>query len=118
MRTVYVILVLGLLASISGVSQAADLSLERGVAKRGAAHDVRLRVVEQVPYCGDCEAPFGRAHFARPRLRYVGFPIWERGCALGGCYGFYYVADSCYFRDTLVRNARGRLVPGTGEFCD
>jgi len=123
MRIVYAILVLGLfglLASTSVSSQAADLYREGGPsAVRGAAgYDLRLRVVEQVPYCGDCEAPIGHVHSSTVRLRYVGYPAWERGCALGGCYGLYYVADSCYFRAAPVRNARGRWVRGIREFCD
>jgi hypothetical protein len=119
MRIVYAILVLGLLASMSGISQAADLYRERGPSNRAAgAYDVRLRVVEQRPYCGDCEAPLGHVHSSTVRLVYVGYPAWERGCALGGCYGLYYVADSCYFREAPVRNARGRWVPGIKEVCD
>ena len=119
MRTFFVTLVLGLLASASGTAQAADLS--RGVGPSGiyaGGYDVRLRVVEQAPYCGDCEAPLGRAHSSTIRLVYVGYPAWERGCALGGCYGLYYVADSCYFRDAPLRDARGRWVRGIQEFCN
>ena len=115
MRIVYAILVSGLLALMSGLSYAADLSRE-GV--RAAGYDFRIRVVEQLPYCGDCEAPIGHLHSSAVRLVYVGFPAWERGCALGGCYGLYYVADSCYSRDVPVRNARGRRVRGIMEVCD
>ena len=119
MRILFAILVLGLLASMSDVAQAADLSREGAPSRvRAAGYDIRLRVVEQVPYCGDCEAPLGHAHSSTIRLVYVGFPAWERGCALGGCYGLYYVADSCYFRDASVRNAHGRWVRGIREICD
>lgn len=121
MRIVYAILVIGLFfASSGGSSGAADFNLQRGPShvQGGAAYDVRMRVVEQVPYCGDCDNLIGRPHSSTVRLRYVGYPIWERGCALGGCYGLFYAADSCYFKEASVRNARGRWVRGIKEFCD
>jgi len=120
MRIVYAILVLGLLASTGGFSEAADLYGEHGSSTMhgAAAYDLRIRVVEQVPYCGDCDNLIGRPHSSTVRLRYVGYPAWERGCALGGCYGLYYAADSCYFREVPVRSARGRWVRGIKKFCD
>ena len=120
MRTIHATLVLGLLALMSGFSQAADLYGERGpaVARGAAPYDMRVRVVEQLPYCGDCEAPLGHVRSSTVHLRYVGWPAWERGCLFGNCYGYYYSIDSCYFKDAPVRNARGRWVHGIREFCD
>ena len=120
MRIIHATLVLGLLALMSGLAQAADLYRERGAsaARVAAPYDVRVRVVEQVPYCGDCESPIGHVHSSTVHLRYVGWPAWERGCVFGNCYGHYYSADSCYFKDAPVRNARGRWVRGIREFCD
>jgi hypothetical protein len=68
MRTIYALLVSGLVVLVGGASYAADLNLDRGRSHaRGAGtFDQRLRVVEQVPYCGDCEAPIGRGYQAPP----------------------------------------------------
>lgn len=120
MRIIHATLVLGLLALMSGFSQAADLYQEGGpsAVRVVAPHDVRIRIVEQVPYCGDCEAPLGRVHSSTVHLRYVGWPAWERGCLYGNCYGPYYTPDSCYLKDAPVRGARGRWVHGVREFCD
>ncbi len=115
-----------LLGSLGASAQAADLYPAHRSARispsdyvdRVVVSDPRIRVVEQVPYCGDCEAPIGRSSSRTVRLRYVGKPVWERGCALGGCYGYYDVTPSCYWRDALVPDGRGGLVSGVQEFCD
>ena len=121
MRIAYAVLALGFLAAMAGSSQAADLYREGGRVKgaSGAASpEVRMRVVEQVPYCGDCDNLIGTPHSSTVRLSYFGYPIWERGCARGGCYGLYCAADSCYYRKGLVRNAQGRWVQGFRQYCD
>ena len=82
MRTIYALLVSGLVVLVGGASYAADLNLDRGRSHaRGAGtFDQRLRVVEQVPYCGDCEAPIGRTHSSNVvRLRFINCPYWEQG---------------------------------------
>jgi hypothetical protein len=120
-------LVVALLGSLGGLAQAADLyHAHRSVrALQGETYvdrigvsDARIRVVEQLPYCGDCEAPIGWSSSRTVRLRYVGNPVWERGCALGGCYGYYDVSPSCYWRDAPVPDGRGGWVRGVKEFCD
>jgi hypothetical protein len=78
----------------------------------------RIRVVEQLPYCGDCEAPIGRSSSRTVRLRYVGDPVWERGCALGGCYGDYGVTPSCYWREVPLSDGHGGWVRGVENVCD
>ena len=66
MRTIVLaILTLGLIASLGSAANAADLSRDRSYGKRAhvsraAADWPRLRVVEQVPYCGDCDNLIGR----------------------------------------------------------
>jgi hypothetical protein len=117
-----------MLGCLTGLAQAADLiyPTHRSVrVSHGGAYvdrvvssDPRIRVVEQVPYCGDCEAPIGWSSSRTVRLRYVGKPVWERGCALGGCYGYYDVTPSCYWRDAPVPDGRGGLVMGVKEVCD
>jgi hypothetical protein len=108
MRSI-VLAVLGL--SCFGVAAyAADLGPYR--------NDQRIRIVEQVPYCGDCEAPIARSHSPNLRPVYVGYPVWQRGCALGGCYGYYDVAPSCYWRDVVLPASHGGRVRGVEEICD
>jgi len=120
MRTVYsAVLALSLLGGFGAAAGAADLDLHRKHSRVHATHyndsyRQRLRVVEQVPYCGDCEAPIGRSHSSPVRLIYSDYPVWERGCALGGCYGYYDVAPSCYWRDTLLPGGRSGVV----RVCD
>ena len=126
-RIVFGILSLALLGSFAGFAEAADLyPAHRSIrVSQGAAYinrvvpiDHRIRVVEQLPYCGDCDAPIGRGSSPIVRLRYAGNPVWERGCALGGCYGNYDVTPSCYWRDALVPDGRGAWVRGVKEVCD
>jgi len=121
------VLVLGLFACLGGFAEAADLypthrtlrvSQGGDYGDRGAPSVPRIRVVEQAPYCGDCDAPIGWSSSRTVRLRYVGNPVWERGCALGGCYGYYDVAPSCYWRDVPVSDRRGGWVRGVAQVCD
>jgi hypothetical protein len=126
-RVCFGILCFAVLGSLGISAQAADLyPVQRSVrvsqsysyVDRVAVSEPRIRVVEQLPYCGDCEAPIGHSSSRTVRLRYVGNPVWARGCALGGCYGYYDVTPSCYWRDALVPDGRGGLVRGVKEFCD
>jgi hypothetical protein len=116
-----------LLGPLAGLGQAADLypahrsvRISQGAdyIDRVVDYGPRIRVVEQLPYCGDCDAPIGRSSSRTVRLRYVGNPVWERGCALGGCYGYYDVTPSCYWRDVPVRDGRGGWVRGVENVCD
>src|SRR5262249_61813371 len=90
MRTaVLATLTLSLFASFGDVASAADLYPnrsygERSRAWRAAADWPRLRVVEQVPYCGDCDNLIGRPSGPKVRLRFIGYLPWTRGCALCG----------------------------------
>jgi hypothetical protein len=115
------------LGSLGGITQAADLypahrsvrvSQGADYMDRAVAAGPRLRVVEQLPYCGDCEAPIGRSYSGTVRLRYVGNPVWERGCALGGCYGYYDVTPSCYWRDVPLSDGHGGWIRGVENVCD
>jgi len=124
---VFGVLVAALVGPLWGLAQAADLyPAHRSVriSQGGAYVDhivaagPRIRVVEQLPYCGDCEAPIGRSSSRTVRLRYVGNPVWERGCALGGCYGYYDVTPSCYWRDATLPDGRGGWVRGVENVCD
>ena len=124
---VFGVLGVALLGAVAGSAQAADLyPAHRSVrvsqggtyVDRVVTADPRIRVVEQLPYCGDCEAPIGRSSSGTVRLRYVGNPVWERGCALGGCYGYYDVTPSCYWRDASVPDGHGGWARGVAEFCD
>jgi hypothetical protein len=98
LHTRYVRLVSGLVASVGGTSYAADLRLDGGRAHARGTFDQRLRVVEQVPYCGDCEAPIGRTHSANvARLRFINFPYWQESCAAGRCGVYVPLMRSCGF---------------------
>ncbi|HET7912602.1 MAG TPA: hypothetical protein VFL49_11260 [Pseudolabrys sp.] len=100
MRTIFVLLVSGLTILVAGASYAADLRLDRGRvhARHSGTFDQRLRVVEQVPYCGDCEAPIGRTHSANVvRLRFINAPFWQESCAAGACGVYYPVMRTCAF---------------------
>src|SRR4029078_11375511 len=80
MRTIFVFLVAGLIVLLGGASYAADVRLDhkRAHARGAGTFDQRLRVVEQVPYCGNCEAPYGRTHSANVvRLRFINWPYWQ-----------------------------------------
>ena len=120
------ILGFALIGSLGVSAQAADLYpahrsvrvSQGGYIDHVVVSEPRIRVVEQLPYCGDCEAPIGHSSSSTVRLRYVGNPVWQRGCALGGCYGYYDVTPSCYWRDALLPDGRGGLVRGVKEFCD
>jgi hypothetical protein len=121
------VLALGLFASLAGFADAADLYLHHRSAHVSQGGDCcapaapsvpRIRVAEQVPYCGDCDAPIGWSSSRTVRLRYVGNPVWERGCALGGCYGYYDVTPSCYWRDVPLSDSRGGWVRGVAQVCD
>jgi hypothetical protein len=102
MRTIFVLLVSGLIALVAGTSYAADMGVDHGRrhARAVGTFDQRVRVVEQAPYCGDCEAPIGRTHSANVvRLRFINFPYWQASCAAGAC-GVYYpipTMRSCVF---------------------
>lgn len=99
MRIVCAILALGFFVSLGASSNAADLSIghERPSVHRSGGYDVRMRVVEQAPYCGDCDNLLGHAHSPYVRLREVGYPFWEQGCALGGCAAYYRTIQRCWF---------------------
>ncbi|HEY6699543.1 MAG TPA: hypothetical protein VI137_01805 [Pseudolabrys sp.] len=64
-------------------------------------------MVEQVPYCGDCDNLIGPNFFHNPRIRYIGYLTWMRGCALGGCYGNFAGYGGCYWRETRVPDGYG-----------
>jgi hypothetical protein len=126
-RIVFGVLGVALFGAAAGLAHAADLyPAQRSVrisqgadyVDRIVASDPRIRVVEQLPYCGDCDAPIGRSSSRTVRLRYVGNPVWERGCALGGCYGYYDVTPSCYWRDVPSPDGRGGWVRGVEKVCD
>lgn len=126
-NVIFGVLGVALLGAFAASAQAADLypghrsvrvSHGGGYVDRVARSDPRIRVVEQVPYCGDCDAPIGQSSSHTVRLRYVGNPVWERGCGLGGCYGYYDVAPSCYWRDVMLPNNHGGWVRGVENVCD
>jgi hypothetical protein len=123
MRTIVLAaLTLGLFASLTGAANAADLYPgrsygERSRGWRAAADWPRLRVVEQVPYCGDCDNLIGRPSGSIVRLRYIGYLPWTRGCALGGCYGAFN-NYGCYWREVPVADGNGGWARGVEQFCD
>jgi len=101
-------LMIGVFALLANNANAADLYRHR---HSHVTHSKpiypRLRVVEQVPYCGNCDNIIGTPSSGAVRLRYIGWPVWERGCALGGCYGYYTVAPSCYLREAPFVDRNG-----------
>ena len=121
---VLAILTFGLVASFGGAASAADLSPQHSyvrhahVAKGAGWHRVadwpRMRVVEQVPYCGDCDNLIGRPG---SQLHYIGYLPWTRGCALGGCAGPYN-DYGCYLREGSVADGRGGWTRGYVQVCD
>jgi hypothetical protein len=100
MRSISVVFVVGLIVLLGGASYAADLRPDqKRIHARGApTFDQRVRVVEQKPYCGDCEAPIGRTHSANVvRLRFINWPYWQESCAAGACGVYYPVMRSCVY---------------------
>jgi hypothetical protein len=89
-RIVYVVLALGLFASLGGSAHAADIS-PNGWHPRGYSgnccgyrtHGPRMRVVEQAPYCVDCDNLIGPNRDPNGRLISFGYPFWN----YGRCYG-------------------------------
>ena len=117
-KTVLAVLTLGLVASLGGAVNAAELYPYRSgwrshvwygsdCCRRGERFGPGIRVVEQVPYCGDCDNLIGPNFFNNNQLRYIGYLPWTRGCALGGCYGNFGDRGGCYFREISVADGRG-----------
>lgn len=124
---VLAILTFGLVASFSGAAAAADLSPQRSYVKHAhvakgarwhrAADWPRLRVVEQVPYCGDCDNVIGVPSSPGVTLRYIGYLPWTRGCALGGCAGPYN-DYGCYLKEAPVADGHGGWIREFVKVCD
>jgi hypothetical protein len=122
------ILALGLFASLGGSANAADLYPSRSYGWRSQVwygadccrtpNGPGIRVVEQVPYCGDCDNLIGRPTGPGVRLRYIGYLRWTRGCAMGGCYGNYGDYGGCYWREVPVADGRGGWARGVERICD
>jgi hypothetical protein len=122
MRILFLALVTsGFIGSIASAANAADLSLHRSYGERShswrGADWPRLRVVEQVPYCGDCDNLIGRPSSSEVRVRYIGNLPWARGCALGGCYGAFNWYGACYWRDVPASDGHGGWVRGVEKIC-
>ena len=124
---VLAVLTIGLIASLGGSANAADLYRYPygwrshvwyggdccGRAKYGPG----IRVAEQVPYCGDCDNLVGPNTY-NVALSYVGYFPWTRGCALGGCSGQYNLAVGCYWQEVPLTNGRGGWVRGVEKICN
>jgi hypothetical protein len=128
-NTVLAVLTLGLFVSLGGVVNAADLYPYRhgwrshvwygsDCCRRGEHYGPGIRVVQQVPYCGDCDNLIGPNTFHNNQLRYIGYLPWTRGCALGGCYGNFGDFGGCYFRELSVADSRGGWVEGIEKICN
>ena len=52
------------------------------------------------------------------RLSYIGYLPWTRGCALGGCYGYYGDYGGCYWKEVPVADGRGGWVRGVEKICN
>ena len=128
-KTVLAVLTLGLVASLGGAVNAAELYPYRSgwrshvwygsdCCRRGERFGPGIRVVEQVPYCGDCDNLIGPNFFNNNQLRYIGYLPWTRGCALGGCYGNFGDCGGCYFREVSVADGRGGWVEGVEKICN
>ena len=79
------VLALGLFVSLAGAANAADTY--RGSSgwrshhvwygsdccRRGQPFGPGIRVVEQVPYCGDCDNLIGPNFFRNSQIRYIGY---------------------------------------------
>lgn len=125
---VLAILTLGFFASLGGAANAADLYPYRSYGwrshvwygsdccRRGERFGPGIRVVEQVPYCGYCDNLIGPNTY-NVAISYIGYLPWTRGCALGGCYGYYGVYGGCYWKEVPVPNGRGGWVRGVEKFC-
>jgi hypothetical protein len=126
-NTVLAVLILGLFASLGSAANAADLYrygwrshvwYGSDCCRRGEHYGPGIRVVEQVPYCGDCDNPIGPNIYKNNQLRYIGYLPWTRGCALGGCYGNFGDFGGCYFREISVADGRGGWVEGVEKICN
>jgi hypothetical protein len=116
------IVVLGLLVSLGSGASAADLSRypqrwHSQVGYGGERFGPRIRVVEQVPYCGDCDHLIGPNTY-NVALSYIGYLPWTRGCALGGCSGYYASYGGCYWKEVPIANGRGGWTRGVEEICN
>ena len=97
-------IVLGVLALglfVMGTSNRAGSDYGSDWCRRGQPFGPGIRVVEQVPYCGDCDNLIGPNFFRNSQMRYIGYLPWTRGCALGGCYGNFAEYGGCW-RETRV----------------
>src|SRR4029077_752404 len=82
----------------------------------GESFGPRIRVVEQVPCCGDCDHLIGPNTY-NVALSYIGYLPWTRGCALGGCSGYYASYGGCYWKEVPIANGRGGWTRGVGGIC-
>ncbi|HET9718013.1 MAG TPA: hypothetical protein VFP60_17695 [Pseudolabrys sp.] len=97
MRVLFTVFLLWLASGMATAAYAADLNWR----DRPSSHEARLfvprmRVVEQVPFCGDCDNLIGASPSSYVRLRFIGRPLWEQGCALGGCGEYYRTIRHCW----------------------
>ena len=120
------ILTLGLFASLGAPVDAADLYPYRSrphvwyggdCCGRSTQYGSGIRVAEQVPYCGDCDNLIGPNTY-NAALSYVGYLPWTRGCALGGCYGYYGVYGGCYWKEIPLADGRGGWVRSVEKICN
>lgn len=125
---VLAMLALGLFVSLGRQANAADLSRysyrSHSQVLYGAdccGRDERfgpgIRVAEQVPYCGDCDRLVGPNTY-HAALSYIGYLPWTRGCALGGCYGYYASYGGCYWKEVPIADGRGGWVRGVEKICN
>lgn len=122
------VLTLGLFVSLAGTANAADLSRHPSgwrshvwygsdCCRRGERFGPGIRVVEQVPYCGDCDNLIGPNVF-NAQLRYIGYLPWTRGCALGGCSGNFGDYGGCFWREARIADGRGGWTWGAEKVCN
>jgi hypothetical protein len=71
-----------------------------------------------VPMFGTALTVVGSRSGPAIRLRYIGYLPWTRGCALGGCYGYYGVYGGCYWKEVPVADGRGGWVRGVEKICN
>ncbi len=114
---------LGLIVSFGSQANAADLSrypqhrhsqVWHGGGERAGT---RIRVAEQVPYCGDCDHLIGPNTY-NVALSYIGYLPWTRGCALGGCSGYYASYGGCYWKEVPIADGRGGWTRGAEQICN